>query len=264
MKRLFLILIVSFLFGCENTKKLQLNELSFSDINQKSILKNGIQKTYIISGYDNGLFKEGDTIEIIKYNQNGYIKNVWRKSYMYSIDEAYKYDSLNLETQKIYFTDFEAVFSFRYHFDRDHLVLYKYYIKPSMSIPEEEFSQPAGVFKFLDDGRISESIQYQNNDYGKGKKITTKYYYDSLVNALSSKEILYERSNSVDALSNPNAITKYHYSNKILDSTTTIYSLSDRDQQKLSFTKKVIYDQNGLISKAIIMDGLITYYSHIK
>ncbi len=241
-----------------------MSELDFSDFNQPSILKNGIKKTIMISEFDTAIYKKNDTIEIIEYNKNGNIKRVWRKSFMYSINEVYEYDSLNLEKQKIYFTDFKAVFNFRYEFDNKNLKLYKYYLEPSIGISKEDFSEPAGVFKFYDDGKISESIQYENNDYGKGKKLTTKYNYDTKLNSLSSKEILYEPSDNEDSSLSSNVITDYYYSDKKLDSTLTTFSWTDRKNQKQSYSRKVIFDKNGLALKAITMDSLIVYYKHIK
>ncbi len=264
MKSILLLIILTFsLFSC-NDKTLKMSELDFLDFNQASILKNDIKKTLLISGFDTALYKKNDTIEIIEYNKSGNIKNVWRKSFMYSINEEYEYDSLNLEKQKIFFTDFKAIFNFRYEFDNDSLILYKYYTKPSIGISKQDISKPAAIFKFKNDGKILESSQYQNNDYGKGKKLTTKYDYDTKSNSLSSKEILYEPSDNEDSSLSSNAITDYYYSNKKLDSTLTTFSWIDRENQKQSYLRKVIFDQNGLALKAITMDSLIIYYKHIN
>ena len=263
MKKVFLITLLFTFLGCYNNESLKINELNFSDLNQNGILKNNIKKTFLISGFDSGLYKKNDTIGVIDYNRIGKREKVWRKSFMYSINEEYKYDSSNLEIQKIYFTDFKAMFSFRYEFNKDSLVLYKYYIKPTFDIPKENFTIPAGIFKFNDNGNITESSEYQNNDYGKGKKSLTKYYYDSS-NTLISKEILYKSSNTDDILLNSKEITKYHYSIKKLDSATTTISWTDREKQKQSYTIRYIYDDNELISKSITMDSLVTYYKHIK
>lgn len=237
-----------------------MSELDFLDFNQKSVLKNNIKKTLLISGFDTAIYKKNDTIEIIEYNRSGNIKNVWRKSFMYDINEEYEYDSLNLEKQKIFFSDFKAIFNFRYEFDSDSLILYKYYTETSNGISKQDISKPAAIFKFKKDGKISESFQYQNNDYGKGKKLTTKYNYDTILNSLSSKEILYESSDNENLSLN----SKYHYSNKKLDSTLTTFSWIDRENKKQSYSRKVIFDQNELALKAITMDSLITHYIHIK
>lgn len=263
MKKIFLITLLFLFLGCYNDERLKINELNFSDLNQKSILKNKIKKTFLISGFDSGLYKENDTISIVEYNRIGKTEKVWRKSLMYSINEEYKYDSLNLETKKIYFTDFKAMFSFRYEFNKDSLVLYKYYTKPSFGFSKEDFTIPAGIFKFNDNGNIVESFEYQNNDYGKGKRLLTKYYYDTS-NNLMSKEILYKPSNTDDIAKDSKEITDYYYSNKKLDSATSTFSWTDRENQEQSYTISYIYDDNKLISKSIAMDSLVTYYKHIK
>jgi hypothetical protein len=256
------ILIFSFL-SCKD-ETIKISELDFLDFNQTSILKNDIKKTLLISEFETAIYKKNDTIEVIEYNRNGNIKNVWRKSFMYSINEVFEYDSLNLEKQKIHFTDFKAVFNFRYEFDNENLMLYKYYIEPSTGISNQEISKPAGIYKFQNDGKIFESIEYENNDYGKGKKVTTKFNFDTKLNSLSSKEILYEASDIEDTSLSSNARTDYYYSNKRLDSTLTTFSWIDRENQKQSYSRKVIFDRNGLALKAITMDSLIVYYKHLK
>ncbi|NRD18815.1 hypothetical protein HNV08_02045 [Winogradskyella eckloniae] len=267
MKKILIILpiiILNFsLLSC-NDKSLKISELDLLDFNQASILKNDIKKTLLISGFDTALYKKNDTIEIIEYNRSGKIKNVWRKSFMYSIYEEYEYDSLNLEKQKIFFTDFKAIFNFRYEFDSDSLILYKYYTTPSIGISKQDILKPAAIFKFKNHGKIKESSQFQNNDHGKGKKRITKYNYDTKLNILSTKEILYEPNDNDDSSLSSNAITDYYYSNKKLDSTLTTISWIDRENQKQSYTRKVVYNQKGLALKAITMDSLIIYYRHIK
>jgi len=136
MKNILMSILFFSLFSC-NDESIKMSELDFSDFNQSSILKNDIKKTLIISEFETAVYKKNDTIEIIEYNRNGNIKNIWRKSFMYSINEVYEYDSLNLEKQKIHFTDFKAVFNFRYEFDNKNLKLYKYYLEPSTGISKQ-------------------------------------------------------------------------------------------------------------------------------
>ncbi len=264
MKSVLPLIILTFsLFSC-NDNTLKISELDFLDFNQAIILKNDIKKTFLISGFDTALYKKNDTIEIIEYDRSGNIKNVWRKYFMYSINEKYEYDSLNLEKQKIFLTDFKAIFNFRYEFDNDSLILYKYYTEPSIGISKQDISKPAAIFKFNNDGKILESSQYQNNDYGKGKKLTTKYDFDTKLNLLSSKEILYEPSDNEDSSFTSNEKTDYYYSDKKLDSTLSTFSWIDRENQKQSYSRKVIFNKNGLALKTITMDSLIVYYKHIK
>lgn len=263
MKKITVLILIFLLFGCKYNENLNISELNFSDLNQVGISKNKIKKTYLISGYNTPIYNKNDTIEIIEYNRNGNIKKSWRKSFMYSIDKEFEYDSLNLEIHKIHFTDFKAIFNFSYEFNEDSLILYKFYMKPTMGLSEDDLSKPAGVFKFNDKGKILESYHYQNNDYGKGKKLTTKYQYDSL-GLLSSKEIIYESSDNEQPFSKSNSITNYHYSNNKIDSTVTVFNWTDNENQEQSYSSKTLYDNDGLISKYIVKDSLVTYYKHIK
>ncbi|AXG71136.1 hypothetical protein KORDIASMS9_03391 [Kordia sp. SMS9] len=262
MKKIAVLILVSFLWCCHKNNALKITELNFSDIDQENIFKNRIQKTIGISGYDSILYKKNDTIEIFEYDHNGHPKKVWRKSFMYSVIEEFAYDSLQLEIQKIHFTDFKAVFNFRYEFDADSLILKKYYVKPSIDINEEDFLKPTGIFKFHNNGKIFEATQYQNNDYGKGKKMTAKYTYDSL-NLLASKEVLFESSEENILPKKHTEITSYYYTNHTIDSTVTTFSWLDNKRQKQHFTSKNIYNKKGLIEKKIAMDSLTIYYTHL-
>lgn len=267
MKKESLYIIVLLLISCQNST-LKISDLKFSDPKQEYIDKNHIKKTYMISGSEPLVRGDiGDTIGSIEYDANGKIKRSSIKSFIYDIVKKYQYDTLHLETQKIFFTDFEAVYNFRYELDSENLILKKFYLEPSTDITEEQFLQPAGIFKFNENGYLTESLEYENNDEGRGMRILSKYNYDSM-NLLTSKEVRYTESVSKDTVWLYKTLTKFYYTNNKPDSTSTIHTWIDRNKQKQNYTKKTFYDENGLmnreVTKGFFMDSLVTYYRHLK
>lgn len=264
MKKIILLILISSLFSCYKNKSLEISELDFSDVDQKSVLKNSIKKTFLISGNDSWHYKKSDTIGIYEYDQKGNTKNVWRKAPLFSHEEEYIYDSLNLAVRKIFSTDFIATFNFRYEFDADSLILYQYYTKPTTDIADEDFTKPAGTFKFTKNGVIAKSSQYQNNDQGKDEKFITTYTYDSL-SLLATKEIKFGlRILNDSTYWKQKNLTKYYYSDKKIDSSVTLFNWLDHNKVSQQYSSKTIYDENGLRVMNVLMDSLFTYYRHVK
>ena len=133
-----------------------------------------------------------------------------------------------------------------------------------MDIEEIDYIKPSGVFKFYKNGLISESLQYENEDKGKGEKFITKYKYDSL-GLLTVKETKYGVKSIKDSTNwKSKSLITYHYSNKKIDSTVNILSWFFRNDQKLNYSTTTIYDKNGLKVFSVAMDSLITHYKHVK
>lgn len=261
MKKIIVFTFTSLLFNCSKNKTLKsYPKLSFSNIEKEYIFKNNIKKTFEIIGSDNWHYPKLDTIGIYQYNKNGNIKTSRKKAFMYNDLSAYEYDSLQRVIKKFFFTDYEAVFNFRYTYDSENSILKKHYIKPSTSISEEDYSKPAGIFKFDNKGLIYESLEYQNNDYGKGTKRISTFFYDSL-NLLIKKETQFELS-TINNLTRSS--TNYYYTRKKIDSTISFFNWIDSNRTKQTYSSKTIFNKNGLKTMTIVMDSLITYYKHIK
>lgn len=266
MKKIIFIILTISLFCCNKNKSLKITDLNFSDINKEHILKNNIRKTLLISGHDYWNQKKLDTIGLYIYDINGNLKEL-RINNFFGHRERYEYDSLKLVIKKIFDTDFTIEFNYRYEFDKDSLTLFKYYVKPTMDISEKEFVIPAAVSKFNNDGLITENFQNQDNDYGTGGRVYTKYIYDSL-NFLITKKSHFYKGKITDTLFNSitpyKNITTFFYTHKKLDSTITIYHYMNNNDVIESYTDKSIYKDDGLIQMNITMDSIITLYTHQK
>ncbi|MCF2875499.1 MULTISPECIES: hypothetical protein [unclassified Tenacibaculum] len=263
MKKLILLLSISLFWNCQKGGRLKIEDLKFSNLDQQAVLKNSIKKTYLISGFESGRYKEQDTIGILKYNQNGGLMEKKMKG-LFGSQTLYKYDSLNLVSSKEYSTDFVAEFKFNYEFNSDSLILYKKYKDPKHENLNGEKPIVSGKFKFNKLGFLIESSDYQNNDLGAGAKFVTKYGYDSL-NQLRSKRVFVDLSKVIDTTATWHSfyrsVTAFYYTNKKIDSSITIYDTGVREKRK-RYDNKTVYDKNGLIEKTILSDSIVTLYKH--
>lgn len=264
--KIILILPISLFWNCQKRGKIKIEDLKFSNTEQQAIFKNKIKRTYLISGFESGQYKEQDTIGVLRYNKNGDLIEENRKG-LFGIRTLYKYDSLNLVCSKEYLTDFVAEFKFNYEFNSDSLILYKKYKNPLHRNLNGEKLLVSGKFKFNKLGFLIESSDYQNNDFGAGARFITKYGYDSL-NLLRSKRVFVDLSKVVDTTAKWHSffrsVTAFYYTNKKIDSTITIYDGLGANKNRKRYVSKAAYNKNGLIEKTILMDSIITLYKHQK
>ena len=102
MKKIILFILISISWNCTRKKALKIEDLNFSDIDQKYILQNNIKKTFLISGTNTWNYKKSDTIGIDEYNMSGNMIKKWRKGFFNSSTEKNEYDSLGLLKRKFF------------------------------------------------------------------------------------------------------------------------------------------------------------------
>lgn len=266
MKKLIIVISLCLLGSCGKKEKMKIEDLKFSNIEQRAILKNGIKKTYLISGSSLRFNKKYDTIGYLRYNEGGNIIEENIKG-TFGTRVEYKYDSLNIEVDKKYTTDFVAEFNYNYEFDPDSLILYKKYKNAIHKNINGQKPRISGKFKFNRLGFLVEKSAYQNNDLGAGGRWITEYKYDSL-NRLKLENAFVDLSEIKDTLTYWHTAyrrnTTYFYTHNRVDSAQTVFFYLSSERVKKSYDKVVLYDKYGLVKKTILSDSIVTLYSHQK
>lgn len=263
-----IVILVFVLLSCENKPNLEIKDLNFSNINQPSILKNRIKKTYLIAGsdYTYALKNKGDTLGLYEYDSLGYLikKHVYQgfnSTYIYR-----EYDSLNLVVKKNYYTDFNAEFRYNYEFIADSLILYKMYDYTDNELDLRTYPKVSGRFEFNKNGFIITKSQYQDNDYGTGKNYITTYSYNSKDQLISEKITvdLNKIPKRMDQYGFHKSNLFYNYFKGSIHSVDIENHYKSRDRGEITATKKIFYDAKGLVIKEIMMDSLIILHQHIN
>jgi hypothetical protein len=268
IEKVIILTFILTILSCQKKSNLEIRDLDFSNINQPSILKNGIKKTYLIAGsdYTYALKKKGDTLGLHEYNSFGYLikKHVYQGFGSYYINR--EYDSLNLVIKKNHYTDFNAEFNYNYEFIADSLILYKKYDLTDYKLNARAYPKISGRFEFNEKGLILNKSQYQDNDYRTGKSYITTYSYNSKDQLISEKITLdlNRIPEGMDEYGFYKSNISYNYIEGNIQSANIKHHYKSRGRGELIDIKKVFYDNKGLVIKEILQDSLIILHKHVK
>ena len=242
--------------ACKQTPGIKLTDLKFADFESEQIAINRIDSTFMIpeNWGLNGDLRGSGTSGHFTYDSSGRLLTETKNRY-FGHHVEYSYDSIGLLKSKVFFTDFSARFEIKYIFLPDSLKLYQIW---------SGSADDTCVFKFNKKGWLIQSLQYKNDDSGKGELFLTDYEYLSSGQILRKrvefmKTAIMEERNKLGIFSPDKNITHFYYSGKLLDSTITFYYYTNKPE--INYSSKMYY-KNGLKEKEVDRDSFLTNFIH--
>lgn len=259
MKKTIILLISINVLSCFQPAKLTITDLQLEEINAETGALKTIDTLYLLSKNQSLNLGESDTFGYRLYNERGQLIKE-RKRVFFGHQLKLTYDSLGLVSHKSFSTDFTAKFEATYHFDQENNILYQYWKGNDTS---------TCIFKFDQNGKLVFAATYENNDKGRGANWHTHFTYNNKNQLIHKKAALvYDKAAIVEFETQfstnicTQIATDYYYSKNKLDSTRIVHVFETnpiKNQKDVSY-----FNSNGIISKTITNDTLLTTYAPIK
>lgn len=247
-------LLMYLMLGAEG-KRLPVNALKFPNAEWAFILKNNVDTMYMVSPDTVLNFGYSDTFGTAIYNAGlpAHITIVTLGGY----GESFEYNKRGWVKNKIYDTDFRAAFKVKYSYAPGNMTLQQYW---------SGNSEDTCYFQFNTAGQLVSSLEYSNDDHGKGRlyKRTFSYNANSFLMERNSefqyiKEgvIMAEKDNGEPSCTGTNE--RWYYTGTMPDSAITTYiHVSD---SAYNYTNRTYYNrQTGLRDYSVMQDSLVTHY----
>jgi hypothetical protein len=258
--------IITFI-GC-SPEQLKIEDLKFYEYGKNSINAFKIKESVIT--YDTSLIdsiliknkdinkatilkmcKEGYGTGIIKYDTNGNIVYDHVNEYM-GTTQKFKYDTLQLLTEKIYDTDFQALYTIKYSFDGKNKTLYQFWTYGEVT--------DTTMLYFDKTGNLVKETGYLHDDKSRKRKYTKEYtsvndtlkkilwtYIGDYENLVRKEEYIFRKKEILAKIEE-----FYYYSTKLNNNVPRLLKLNkEYDKRGLPEREIITYEGNDPIIKLI-------------